>query len=239
MRQIGRATTALALRWPVASVFVIVTVIAGFGLVAYSTTDYSHVTEASLGIRPTMAPEPPDASGAPAAAPSDGPIADFVLTDEEGRRVSLGQQAGKVVLVNFVTSRCADACLRVTHELLALQKTLGDRMGRDVVFLSIALDPRVDSRGAMRNFATGLGVEFNGWRFLTGTPPELDAAHRAFGVQRLDAPPGHDSALDFVHTAAVFLVDGAGVLRRTIEPGLLAPTGLQEVEAAMAGRPTT
>ena len=239
MRQAWRSMTALALRWPGVSVLVVVTAIAGVGLVGYSTTDFSGVTETSLGIHPTMAPEPPEAAGVSASAVAHTPIPDFVLTDEEGRRVGLGQQAGKVVLVNFVTSRCSDACPRVTHELRALQKTLGHRMGRDVMFLSIALDPRVDSRGAMWTFATDLGVEFNGWRFLTGTSPELEAARRAFGVQLLDVPPGSDSSLDFVHSAAVFLVDRAGILRKKIEPGLLALTGLQEVEAAVAGRPTT
>ena len=99
MRQIGRATTALALRWPVASVFVIVTVIAGFGLVAYSTTDYSHVTEASLGIRPTMAPEPPEATPAPASALAHTPVTDFVLTD--GSRFKRGSTPRDIYLTFF------------------------------------------------------------------------------------------------------------------------------------------
>ena len=239
MGQTWKATAALALRRPGVSVLVVVMSIAGLGLVEYNTTDFSSVTEASLGIHPTMAPEPPDATGAPTTVPGHAPITDFVLTDEEGRRVSLRQQAGKVLLVNFITSRCTDACPRVTRELLGLQKTLGNRMGRDVVFLSIALDPRVDSRGAMGEFAADLGVEFNGWRFLTGTPPELEAARHAFGVQILDAPAGTDSSLDFVHTAAVFLVDRAGALRKKIEPGMLTLTAIHDVEAAIAGQPTT
>ncbi len=239
MRQTWKAMAALALRRPGVTVLVVVMSIAGLGLIGYGTTDFSGVTEASLGIHPTMAPEPPGATGVPATAPDHSPIADFVLTDEEGRRVNLRQQAGKVLLVNFITSRCTDACPRVTHELLGLQKTLGNRMGRDVVFLSIALDPRVDSRGAMRKFAADVGVEFNGWRFLTGTPPELEAARRAFGVQILDAPAGADSSLDFVHSAAVFLVDRAGALRMKIEPGMLTLTALHDVEAAIAGQPAT
>ncbi len=239
MRQTWNVMVALALRRPVLSVLVVTLSIAGLGLVGYRTTDFSGATEASLGIHPTMAPDPLDATDAPTLAADHAPIADFALTDEEGRQVSLRQQAGKVLLVNFVTSRCTDACPRVTRELLGLQKTLGNRMGRDVVFFSIALDPRVDSRGAMRTFAADLGVEFNGWRFLTGTPAELETARRAFGVQILDAPAGTDSSLDFVHSAAVFLVDRAGALRKKIEPGTLTLTALHDVEAAIGGQPTT
>ncbi|MCC7416983.1 MAG: SCO family protein [Acidobacteria bacterium] len=238
MRHTWQSLAAPALRRPGLTALAIVTAIAGAGLAGYSTADFSGVTEASLGIHPTMAPEAPDA-GDPPLARGDSPVRDFVLTDEEGRRVSLGQQAGKVTLVNFVTSRCTDACPRVTRQLRNLQATLGDRMERDVMFLSIGLDPRVDSRGAIRKFAVDLGVEFNGWRFLTGSPAELERARSAFDVQVLNAPPGGDASVDLVHTASVFLVDRTGVLRRKLDPDTLPQSALDAVEAALAGRPAT
>jgi cytochrome oxidase Cu insertion factor (SCO1/SenC/PrrC family) len=47
-------------------------------------------------------------------------VSDFALTDLTGRQVGLREQVGKVILVNFITTRCATACDQVTRELQGL-----------------------------------------------------------------------------------------------------------------------
>lgn len=176
-------------------------------------------------------------SAAPAeeAAVSPAPLADFALTDQEGRRVRLRDQVGKVLLVNFVTTRCVTACVQVTRELRGLQQALGDRMGREVVFLSVGLDPRQDTPTALRRFAHRYEVDFGSWAFLSGTPEELEAARRAFGALTVQVPRGRGhNGYDFEHTAATYLVDRQGVLRKKIPPGVLTLAGLHEIEAVLA-----
>lgn len=175
-------------------------------------------------------------SAAPAEAAADpAPLGDFALTDQEGRRVRLRDHLGKVLLVNFVTTRCTTVCVQVTRELRGLQHALGSRMGREVVFLSIGLDSRQDTPAALQRFARAHGVNFLGWAFLSGTPEELEAARRAFGVfaLQMSRAPGHDPH-EFMHTATTYLVDPQGVVRKKIPPGLLTLTGLHEVEATLS-----
>lgn len=174
------------------------------------------------------------AQEAPVAAPR--PIPDFSLRDQAGRPVRLRDQAGKVVLVNFITTRCTTACVQVTRELIGLQKALGERMDREVVFLSVGLDPRWDTPAALHRFARRQGVvSLRGWAFLTGTREELEAARRAFGAVAIQVPtsrgPEH---YDIEHTTATYLVDRHGVLRKKLQPGLLTLSGLQEIEAILA-----
>lgn len=164
-------------------------------------------------------------------------VADFALTAQDGRRVRLREQTGKVVLVNFITTRCTTTCVQVTRELRGLQQTLGTRMGRDVVFFSIGVDPGQDTAAALRQFARRNDVEFRGWSFLSGTADELQAARRALGAVAMRVPQGvgHGSD-DFEHTITTYLVDRRGVLRKKIPPGVLTLAGLHEIEGALALR---
>lgn len=161
---------------------------------------------------------------------------DFTLRDQAGRQVRLRDQAGKVVLVNFITTHCTTACIQVTHELQELQRALGDRMDREVVFLSVGLDPKRDTPEAFSKFTRRHGVvDFRGWAFLTGTREELDAARRAFGALAIQVPtsrgPDH---YDIEHTTATYLLDRQGTLRKKLPPGLLTLAGPREVEAILA-----
>lgn len=164
------------------------------------------------------------------------PVADLALTDQDGRRVRLREQAGKVVVVNFITTGCASICVQATRDLKALQQALGDRMGRDVVFLSIGLDPDTDTSAALRDFAERHAVDLRSWAFLSGTLRELEAARAAFGAvaMRSAAPEGGSAGIE--HTATAYVVDRQGILRRQLPPGLLRLAGQQAIEETLAAR---
>jgi thiol-disulfide isomerase/thioredoxin len=74
--------------------------------------------------------------------PSRAPVADFRLPDLAGKRISLSEFRGKVVLLNFWATWCP-ACLAEIPELVALQKKLGDR----VAIIGVALDGVPDEDG--------------------------------------------------------------------------------------------
>ena len=170
--------------------------------------------------------------------PAPRPVPDFALTDQEGRRVRLREQTGKVVLVNFVTTECTTICVQVTRELRGLQQALGDRMGRDVAFFSIGLDHAHDTQAALRRFARRHAVDPSGWAFLSGTAGELEAARQAFGAVawKLSRGSGHN-AYDLEHTTVTYLMDRRGAVRKKIPPGLLTLGGLHDIETILASSP--
>ncbi len=51
----------------------------------------------------------------------------------------------KVVAINFIFTTCTDSCPLETARLRQVQKLLGDRVGRDVFFYSISIDPETDT----------------------------------------------------------------------------------------------
>src|SRR5467141_2960649 len=49
---------------------------------------------------------------------------------------------GKAVAIDLIYTNCKDECPLETARLVQLQKILGDRIGRDLFFYSITIDPR-------------------------------------------------------------------------------------------------
>ncbi len=70
------------------------------------------------------------------------PAGDFQLRTLDGKKISLTDLRGKVVLVNFWTTWCS-ACVSEMPELIALQKKHGDNL----VIIGVSLDYVPDSHG--------------------------------------------------------------------------------------------
>lgn len=231
MRYAWRALGTWVLRRPLAAGSLLALSGIGVGL-ALATPGIGWRGAAASAPGPELSPE--EVSGPGEAARTEAPVPDFVLTDQAGRRVRLREQAGKVLLVNFVTTQCTTVCPQVTRELRGLQQALGSRMGREVQFLSVGVDPRRDTPTALRRFADRHGVDFTGWAFLSGTAEEMEAARRAFGALAMPAPQGQGhGGDDLEHTAVTYVVGPHGVVRKKIPPGFLTLIGLREVEAVL------
>jgi protein SCO1 len=80
---------------------------------------------------------------------------------------------GKIVLINFMYTKCEGVCPRQTANLVQVQKALGDHIGRDVLMYSITLKPQQDTPEGLREYAIGHGVK-PGWLFLTGKPNDIE-----------------------------------------------------------------
>jgi len=78
----------------------------------------------------------------------------------------------RVVTINFMSVR-NDAVYPVIDNLVAVQKLLGQRVGKDVFMVSISTDPEHDRPEVLADFAKRKGVG-PGWTFVTGGPREVD-----------------------------------------------------------------
>ncbi len=59
----------------------------------------------------------------------------------------------KVVVINFIFTRCPDVCPLETARLLEVQKILGDRVGKDVFMYSITIEPDYDTPEVLKRYA--------------------------------------------------------------------------------------
>ena len=123
-------------------------------------------------------PPNPDKVSVGAAMP------DFTLTDQLGGAVSLSGYRGKVVAVDFIYTRCPlpDVCPRLSANFARLQSRFRERMGKDLMLLSITIDPQYDSSQILLGYAKIWSAKPEGWRFLTGADREIEIVARRFGM---------------------------------------------------------
>ena len=136
-----------------------------------------------------------------------GPAPDFALTLQDGARIGLADLRGKVVVVTFIYTTCADTCPLLTAKLVGIQRQLGTDRAR-VRFVAITVDPKKDTPAALRRYAEGHGAKAPGWLFLTGTEGEIGEVARRYGIYVKKRPAG-----DVDHTFLTSVIDGEGVLR--------------------------
>lgn len=110
-------------------------------------------------------------------------VPDFTLTDQNRRRVTLSKFAGKVVALNFVYTRCAlpNFCYRSSNNFGILQKRFKDRMGRDLILLTVSFDPVHDQPDVLAKYAATWKADPRYWHFLTGSATNVRHVCDLFG----------------------------------------------------------
>ena len=137
-----------------------------------------------------------------------GPAPEFTLTTTDGGRLSLGNLRGNVVAVTFIYATCTDTCPLLTAKMAGMQKRLGPDFGSKVRFVSITVDPERDTPQILAQYARNHGANPAGWAFLTGTPAEILAVERRYGIYAKKTERG-----DVDHTFLTSIVDQRGTLR--------------------------
>lgn len=128
-----------------------------------------------------------------------GYFPDIVLTTQDGAKVRFYEDLvkGKNVAVNVIYTSCRDECPLETARMAELQRLLGERMGRDIFFLSISIDPEKDTPTVLKAYANKFGVG-PGWLFLTGKKEDIKVLTRKLGLSRSSdaaSKDGHASSL--------------------------------------------
>jgi protein SCO1 len=108
-------------------------------------------------------------------------VPDFSFTNQNGRRISLKQYRGKVLLVTFVYTRCPfpDFCPRVSSNFAQIYQQIGTHpalSGADL--LSVSFDPEHDTPKALRDYGFSVAhlhdpALFSRWEFAAPSIADL------------------------------------------------------------------
>jgi protein SCO1/2 len=105
------------------------------------------------------------------------------LTTQDGTTVHFYDDLlkGKAVAINLIYTHCQDACPLETARLAQVQRLLGDRVGKEIFFYSISIDPEHDTPAALKAYAEKFGVG-PGWQFLTGKKEDIALIGEKLGL---------------------------------------------------------
>lgn len=151
----------------------------------------------------------------------------FTLTDTAGRRRSLVEFRGRIVLLYFGYTSCPDTCpadlAQIAHAVSDLD---GD--GTRIQPLFITLDPDRDTARVLRNYLAAFDARLIG---LRGTREQIEAVARAYKVafRRVPSPGSSNYLLD--HSTFTFVIDREGKYLAFFPPG----TPAERMEAMLRG----
>src|SRR2546430_12581214 len=104
---------------------------------------------------------------------------------------------GKKVAITLIYTSCKRECPLETARLVQVQRLLGDRVGKDLFFYSISIDPERDTPEVLKAYAEKYHVG-PGWLFLTGSAADIEAISRKLGLYTAPGeagPDGHTPSL--------------------------------------------
>jgi protein SCO1 len=128
------------------------------------------------------------------------------LTTQDGTKVHFYDDLikGKIVVIDLIYTHCVDSCPLETARLVQVQKMLGDRVGKDIFFYSISIDPTQDTPEVLKAYAEKYHVG-PGWTFLTGKKEDIDLISKKLGLYSEPDPNDRDG-----HTPSVILGNEPG-----------------------------
>jgi protein SCO1/2 len=159
-------------------------------------------------------------------------VPDFTLIDQNRNRVTLSAFTGRIVAIDFIYTRCPlpDYCVRLSNNFGQLQRRFSQRLGRDLVLLSVTFDPQHDQPEVLAKYANIWKAEPHNWHFLTGSLPDVTRLCHLFGV---DSWADDGLLTHSLHTA---IVDREGKLAVNIDGNQFTVQELGDLVEAQMGR---
>ena len=134
---------------------------------------------------------------------------DFALDDTDGKRRTLADFKGKVVVLFFGYAQCPDVCPTTMTEMAQVKQQLGtdgDRL--QVVFVTV--DPERDTASVMKAYTSAFDPSFVA---LIPTPEQLAAMAKDFKVYYKKVDGSTPTSYSMDHSAASYVYDMQGRLR--------------------------
>lgn len=152
------------------------------------------------------------------------------LPDLDGRRRSLADFKGKVVVVFFGFTHCPDVCPTTLAELAALKQRLGaDGARLQTVFVTV--DPERDTPELLKSYMAAFDP---GFVALRGSVEETKALATSFKAFFQKVPGKEPGSYTMDHTAGAYVFDPQGRLRLFVRYGQPAEAWLADLKKLLA-----
>lgn len=157
----------------------------------------------------------------------------FSLDGSNGKKLSLRDHLGKVVILQFGFTSCQKVCPVTLARLTEVYKKLGSA-ARDVQLIYVTVDPRRDRPERLREHLAAFNPSFLG---ATGTPDELAEVRKTYGVVA-EQVVSRNQALGYEvnHSSSLYLVDRQGKVRGLVPFGTPADDIVHDLELLLKMR---
>ncbi|HEX8270095.1 MAG TPA: SCO family protein [Flavobacterium sp.] len=138
-----------------------------------------------------------------------GPAPKFELTNQNNKKITNEDYAGKVYVLEFFFSTCPSICPVMNKNMLRLEQQFFGIPHFGIA--SITINPEFDTPKVLKEHAGLLGVKSANWHMLTGDKQYIfDLANKGFNLYA-----GENSEVNggFEHSGLFALIDKKGYIR--------------------------
>lgn len=142
----------------------------------------------------------------------------LTFTDDEGKQVALASYFGKrPAILALVYYQCPMLCSEELNGLVGALEMVDEVPGRDFNIIVVSIDPSEGTDLAAqkkRSYLKRYGhpETADGWHFMTGTQPNIDALTKAVGFGYVKIPGPDGKLTQFAHASAIQIVTPEGKL---------------------------
>lgn len=130
-------------------------------------------------------------------------IADFSLTNQNGKTISHQDYKGKIYVADFFFTTCPTICIAMTDNLIKVQEEI--KNNPNIMLLSHSVTPKIDSVSQLKKYALEKGVIDSKWHLVTGNKKEIyELARKSYLAVKDDGDAG---PFDMIHTENFILID--------------------------------
>lgn len=110
-------------------------------------------------------------------------LPDTVLVTQNGESVRFASEiaSGRIVVIDFVYTSCTTVCPVLSAILGQVQRSLDERIGSEIMLVSISVDPVRDTPARLQAYA-GKFRAGDGWVWLTGDKQAVDGVLKDLGA---------------------------------------------------------
>lgn len=143
---------------------------------------------------------------------------DLTFTDDSGKQVQLASYFGKKpAILALVYYQCPMLCSEELNGLTSALQMVDHVPGRDFNIIVVSIDPTEGTDLAAAKKRTylkryGKPNTADGWHFMTGTQPNIDALTNAVGFKYVKIPGPDGKLTQFAHASSIQIVTPQGKL---------------------------
>jgi protein SCO1/2 len=139
------------------------------------------------------------------------PLANHVFRDIHGEAFEVASLKGKPLVVSLIYTSCHHVCPRITRNIQETTEIAREALGDDAFsVITVGFDWEVDTPDRMRVYASGHGIDVDGWHFLSGNAESIAAISDNVGFQFFPSVKGFD------HLSQTTIVDSDGIIYRQV-----------------------
>ncbi|MEM9487908.1 MAG: SCO family protein [Myxococcota bacterium] len=142
-----------------------------------------------------------------------GVMPSFEMLDHTGKRMTERNLRDRVIIANFIFTRCNTICPVFTAKMRRIQDDAED-LAEELKFVSFTVDPAHDTPEVLAEYAEAHRADPGRWRFLTGDIDMVKfVGEQGFKLALEQQGYQSDGAPNFVHAEHFVLIDREGHIR--------------------------